>query len=112
MREEYVDLQKGGEVARSVYGWDTDEPWGNRYMVREISLEPLPDGLYLIQGVQDRAEAQALLQVSSLSMQVKQTRRNLVVRVISALLDRETTRIQRRQSIPFGTSCLMVGTRD
>jgi alpha-2-macroglobulin len=81
VREEYLDLQKGGRISAGLYD---DSWWGfsNRYQVRTVTLDPLPDGLYLLQATQGKAEAQALLQVSSLSVQVKQSSTQLVVRVI------------------------------
>lgn len=47
-----------------------------------MSLQPLPDGLYLLQAVQGQMEAQAILQVSNLNVQVKQSSQQILTRVI------------------------------
>ena len=85
VREEFIDLQKGGAATVGLYedAWWFDE---TRYRVRDIALDQLPDGLYLLQATQGRAEAQALLQVSDLSVQVKQSSAALVVRAIDRAL--------------------------
>jgi hypothetical protein len=83
VREVVVDLQYGGESAHDLGWWFAASAWReDRYKVRRIPLDPLPDGIYLLQGVQGKAEAQCLMQVSSLALQVKQSSRQLVVRVI------------------------------
>ena len=83
VREVYVDLQRGGEqVSNPAWFWyGVDES----YKIRGLKLDPLPDGVYLVQGLQGKVEAQALLQVSSLGVQVKQSSEQLLVRV----MDRE-----------------------
>jgi uncharacterized protein YfaS (alpha-2-macroglobulin family) len=81
VREEFVDLQKGGVEPTGLYDFD-DDAMGGRYQVRDVLLDPLPDGIYLVQGTQGRIEAQALLQVTSLAVQVKQSSTELVIRVI------------------------------
>jgi hypothetical protein len=86
VREEFVDLQKGGLEPAGLYDFDDDEWFGGRYKVRDVLLDPLPDGIYLVQGTQGRIEAQALLQVTSLAVQVKQSSTELVVRVIDRAL--------------------------
>jgi hypothetical protein len=85
VREEFVDLQKGGANPTGLYEFD-EYYYGQRYQVRDVSLEPLPDGIYLVQGTQGKNEAQALLQVTSLAVQVKQSSAELVVRVIDRAL--------------------------
>lgn len=84
VREEFIDLQKGGEVAKALYDWS--ESYFGRYQVREIALDPLSDGVYLIQATQGRAQAQALLQVSSLAVQLKQSSDQILVRVMNRAL--------------------------
>ena len=79
VREVFIDLQKGGAPTSGLYDdwWDSES-----YQIRNLELDPLPDGVYLLQALQEKYEAQALLQVSSLSVQVKQSGAQLVVRVI------------------------------
>ncbi|HOI95679.1 MAG TPA: MG2 domain-containing protein [Syntrophobacter fumaroxidans] len=83
VREYYVDLEHAGTDAKDIGWWFADSGWQERsYKVRTISLDPLPDGVYLIQAVSGSAEGQCLMQVSSLAAQVKQSTEQLVVRVI------------------------------
>lgn len=79
VREVFIDLQKGGAPTTGLYEdwWDSET-----YQIRNLDLDPLPDGVYLLQALQEKYEAQALLQVSSLSVQVKQSGAQLVVRTI------------------------------
>ncbi len=91
VRDYYVDLQYGGADAGDLGWWFGAKTWReDKYKVRTIPLDPLPDGIYLIQAVQGKTEAQCLMQVSSLSVQVKQSTEQLLVRVIN------------RQSEPVG----------
>ena len=79
VREVFIDLQKGGAPTSGLY----EDWWGEEsYQIRNLDLDPLPDGVYLLQALQEKYEAQALLQVSSLSIQVKQSGAQLVVRAI------------------------------
>ncbi len=88
VREYYLDLQHGGKDMRDLGWWFSDAAWQEKeYKIRSISLDPLPDGVYLVQAVQGKTEAQCLMQVSSLSVQVKQSSEQLVVRVINRQLD-------------------------
>ena len=83
IQERFVDLEYGGEQADDLGWWFADGGWEeDRYKIRKIEFDPLPDGVYLLQAVQGKTEAQCLLQVSSLSVQVKQSSEQLVVRVI------------------------------
>jgi alpha-2-macroglobulin len=83
VREITVDLEYGGETMSDLGWWFGDGGWEeDRYRIRNIVLDPLPDGVYLLQAVQGKTEAQCLIQVSSLSVQVKQSSEQLVVRVI------------------------------
>ena len=73
VRELFVDLQFGGASANDLGWWLAGNTWEeDRYKIRKITLDPLPDGVYLIQAVQGKTEAQCLMQVSSLAVQVKQ----------------------------------------
>lgn len=84
VRERFLELEFGGENARDIGWWFADSGWNEyRYKIRRIALEPLPDGIYLIQAIQGKTEAQCLLQISSLSVQVKQSSEQLVIRVIN-----------------------------
>ncbi|MGD0959091.1 MAG: alpha-2-macroglobulin family protein [Methylomonas sp.] len=82
--ENFLDLQHNGRAANDLGWWFGPGYWDeNQYKVRTIDLEPLPDGVYLLQAVQGKAEAQCLLQVSSLAVQVKQSSEQLLVRVMN-----------------------------
>jgi uncharacterized protein YfaS (alpha-2-macroglobulin family) len=80
----YVDLRLGGSEPQDVWWWffDQSAEAGSSYSVRTVSLGTLPAGLFLVQAVQGDNEAQALLQVSELSMQVKQSSSELAVRCV------------------------------
>ncbi|HLF96364.1 MAG TPA: MG2 domain-containing protein [Methylococcaceae bacterium] len=87
-RETVLDLQKGGESAQDLGWWFWQGGWNeDRYKVRQLVLDPLPDGVYLVQAVQGKTEAQCLIQVSSVSVQVKQSSEQLLVRVMSRGLE-------------------------
>ncbi len=84
VREDYLDLQFGGKGTRDLGWWFGDSALReDQYKIRWIELDPLSDGLYLVQAVQGKAEAQCLLQVSSLSVQVKQSSEQLAVRIVT-----------------------------
>lgn len=82
-REMLIDLQKGGGATGDVGWWFLDSGYEDgQYQIRSIDLDPLPSGIYLVQGLQGKNEAQALLQVSALSTQIKQSSAQLLVRAI------------------------------
>lgn len=84
VRETYLDLQRGGESTQDLGWWFGQDYWSEeQYKVRPLKLDPLPDGVYLVQAVQGKTEAQCLIQVSSLAVQVKQSSEQLLVRVMS-----------------------------
>ncbi|NJA05944.1 alpha-2-macroglobulin [Methylococcaceae bacterium WWC4] len=84
VRESYLDLQRNGRQTHDLGWWFNEDAWSeNRYKVRQVTLEPLPDGLYLLQAVQGKTEAQCLIQVSSLAVQVKQSSEQLLVRTMN-----------------------------
>jgi alpha-2-macroglobulin len=88
VREYYPDLRQGGTSVTDPGWWFGDSAWSeDRYIIKQISLDPLPDGVYLVQAVQGPTEAQCLMQVSSLSVQVKQSSEQLLVRVIDRELN-------------------------
>jgi alpha-2-macroglobulin len=84
VREYTMDLEYGGKAVTDLGWWFADSGWReDSYKIRTISLDPLPDGIYLVQAVQGKTEAQCLMQVSSLAVQVKQSSEQLVVRTIN-----------------------------
>ncbi|NJD05632.1 MAG: alpha-2-macroglobulin [Methylococcaceae bacterium] len=84
VKEYYLDLQRGGEATQDLGWWFGQDAWEeDRYKVRHVSLDPLPDGVYLLQAVQGKTEGQCLIQVSSLAVQVKQSSEQLLVRVMT-----------------------------
>ncbi|MCX5882087.1 MAG: MG2 domain-containing protein [Deltaproteobacteria bacterium] len=88
VRDMFIDLKYLGTAVNDLGWWFGEKAWSeNRYKIRKIELDPLPDGVYLIQAVQGKTEAQCLMQVSSLSVQVKQSTEQLVVRVIDRQLN-------------------------
>jgi uncharacterized protein YfaS (alpha-2-macroglobulin family) len=88
VRDTFIDLQYQGTAVNDLGWWFGDQSWSeHRYKIRKIELDPLPDGVYLIQVVQGKTEAQCLMQVSSLSVQVKQSTEQLVIRVIDRQLN-------------------------
>ncbi|MBI5590781.1 MAG: alpha-2-macroglobulin [Deltaproteobacteria bacterium] len=88
VRDMFIDLKYLGTAVDDLGWWFGEKAWSeNRYKIRKIELDPLPDGVYLIQAVQGKTEAQCLMQVSSLSVQVKQSTEQLVVRVIDRELN-------------------------
>lgn len=81
--ETYLDLQRNAETTDDLGWWFGQSGWSeHRYKVRQVALDPLPDGIYLLQAVQGKTEAQCLIQVSSLAVQVKQSSEQLLVRVM------------------------------
>ncbi|MDO9112119.1 MAG: MG2 domain-containing protein, partial [Desulfatirhabdiaceae bacterium] len=88
VRDMFIDLKYMGTAVNDLGWWFGEKAWReDRYKIRKIELDPLPDGVYLIQAVQGKAEAQCLMQVSSLSVQVKQSTEQLIVRVIDRQLN-------------------------
>lgn len=96
-KELFVDVQRGGSKKRDVVpgfeDWwggyiapdDNDsysDYYGGSYSQRNLNLGQLPAGIYLVQGIQGANEGQAILQVSPMSLQVKQSNQQLQVRAI------------------------------
>ncbi|MGR8929197.1 MAG: alpha-2-macroglobulin family protein [Gammaproteobacteria bacterium] len=87
VRENYLDLQRNGDSADDLGWWFEQDGWSeHRYKIRQVVLDPLPEGIYLLQAVQGKTEAQCLIQVSSLAVQVKQSSEQLLVRVMDRKL--------------------------
>lgn len=84
VNESYLDLQRNGDSADDLGWWFGQGGWSeHRYKVRQVKLDPLADGIYLLQAVQGKTEAQCLIQVSSLSVQIKQSSEQLLIRVMN-----------------------------
>ncbi len=84
VKESYLDLLRNGQQTHDLGWWFNEDTWSeHRYKVRQIALDLLPDGIYLLQAVQGKNEAQCLIQVSSLAVQVKQSSEQLLVRAMN-----------------------------
>ena len=84
VKESYLDLLRNGQQTHDLGWWFNEDTWSeHRYKVRQVALDPLPDGIYLLQAVQGKNEAQCLIQVSSLAVQVKQSSEQLLVRAMN-----------------------------
>jgi len=60
VREYYLDLEYGGKSANDLGWWFGDGGWReDRYQIRRIALDPLPDGVYLLQAVQGKSRLSA-----------------------------------------------------
>ncbi|ADO75560.1 MG2 domain-containing protein [Stigmatella aurantiaca] len=79
-RSQWLNLDLGGTGADfSVPGFSS---WsGGGFQERRVMLAPLPAGTYLLQLVQGRVEGQVVLVVSDLTVQLKQTDGQVLVRV-------------------------------
>ncbi len=81
VRRSWLNLDLGGPARDySVPGFDAFAA-GPGWEERKIQLDPLPAGVYLVQLVQGRVEAQVVLVVTDLKVQVKQTDGEVLVRV-------------------------------
>jgi alpha-2-macroglobulin len=81
VRTQWLNLDLGGaDRDFTVPGF---EQWNSNsgYQDRSVLLEPLPAGVYVVQLVQGSVEGQVLLVVSDLTMAVKQTDGEVLVRV-------------------------------
>ncbi|GAB6139861.1 hypothetical protein JCM14076_05900 [Methylosoma difficile] len=88
VNETFLDLQKNGKSPHDLNWWfGSNYYFSDQYKIRQIDLPPLPDGIYLVQAVQGNHEAQCLVQVSSLAVQVKQSSAQLLVRVMDRQLN-------------------------
>ena len=79
-RSQWLNLDLGGGgVDFSVPGFNT---WGGGgFQERRVSLSPLPAGTYVLQLVQGKVEGQVVLVVTDLTVQLKQTDGQVLVRV-------------------------------
>ncbi|MBU8895887.1 alpha-2-macroglobulin [Corallococcus sp. H22C18031201] len=81
VRSQWLNLDLGGsERDFNVPGFDTSGYSGG-FQERRVVLAPLPPGTYVLQLVQGRVEGQVVLVVSDLSVQLKQTDGQVLVRV-------------------------------
>ncbi|MFY0523305.1 MG2 domain-containing protein [Archangium gephyra] len=81
VRSQWLNLDLGGaEREFSVPGFDTSYYSGG-FEERRVTLPPLPVGTYILQIVQGRVEGQVVLVVTDLTVQLKQTDGQVLVRV-------------------------------
>ncbi|HYO68107.1 MAG TPA: MG2 domain-containing protein, partial [Archangium sp.] len=81
VRSQWLNLDLGGsEREFSVPGFDTSY-YGSSFEERRVTLPPLPVGTYILQLVQGRVEGQVVLVVTDLTVQLKQTDGQVLVRV-------------------------------
>ncbi|MCP3101050.1 MG2 domain-containing protein [Myxococcus sp. K15C18031901] len=79
-RSQWLNLDLGGaERDFNVPGFDTSGGYG--FQERRVVLAPLPAGTYVLQLVQGLVEGQVVLVVSDLTVQLKQTDGEVLVRV-------------------------------
>jgi hypothetical protein len=80
VRSQWLNLDLGGGgVDFTVPGFSS---WGGHgFQERRVSLAPLPAGTYVLQLVQGKVEGQVVLVVSDLTVQLKQTDGQVLVRV-------------------------------
>ncbi|QDE94899.1 MULTISPECIES: MG2 domain-containing protein [Myxococcus] len=79
-RSQWLNLDLGGaERDFNVPGFNASGPSG--FQERRVTLAPLPAGTYVLQMVQGRVEGQVVLVVSDLTVQLKQTDGQVLVRV-------------------------------
>jgi hypothetical protein len=80
-RSQWLNLDLGGNDREfNVPGFDT-EGYSSGFQERRVVLAPLPAGTYVLQLVQGRVEGQVVLVVSDLTVQLKQTDGQVLVRV-------------------------------
>ncbi|MET0402820.1 MAG: MG2 domain-containing protein [Cystobacter sp.] len=81
VRSQWLNLDLGGADREfSVPGFDTSS-YDSGFQERRVTLAPLPPGTYLLQLVQGRIEGQVMLVVTDLTVQLKQTDGQVLVRV-------------------------------
>ncbi|WNG16453.1 MG2 domain-containing protein [Cystobacter fuscus] len=81
VRSQWLNLDLGGTDSEfSVPGFDTSF-YNSGFQERRVTLAPLPTGTYLVQLVQGRVEGQVVLVVTDLTVQLKQTDGQVLVRV-------------------------------
>ncbi|HSP81244.1 MAG TPA: MG2 domain-containing protein, partial [Myxococcaceae bacterium] len=81
VRSQWLNLDLGGGDSEfSVPGFDVSH-YSSGFQERRVTLPPLPAGTYVLQLVQGRVEGQVVLVVSDLTVQLKQTDGQVLVRV-------------------------------
>ncbi|MBC7792290.1 MAG: alpha-2-macroglobulin, partial [Clostridia bacterium] len=84
VRRNWLNLDLGGQaMSFTVPGFDTGGS-GSGFEQRKVTLDPLPPGLYVLQVLQGAVEGQVTLVISDMSVQVKQTDGEVLVRVADA----------------------------
>ena len=82
VRRQWLNLDLGGDPrAFDVPGFEGWSSTSSGYEERRVSLKPLPAGVYVLQLVQGAVEGQVVLTVTDLTVQVKQTDGQVLVRV-------------------------------
>jgi uncharacterized protein YfaS (alpha-2-macroglobulin family) len=82
VRSEWLNLDLGGpDRGFDVPGFTGFGYHRSGFQERRVALEPLPAGVYVLQMVQDRVEGQVTLVVTDLTVQLKQTDGEVLVRV-------------------------------
>jgi alpha-2-macroglobulin len=81
VRSEWLNLDLGGsDRGFDVPGFDMWSSSRSGFQERRVSLKPLLAGVYVLQMVQDRVEGQVTLVVSDMTVQLKQTDGEILVR--------------------------------
>ena len=81
VRSQWLNLDLGGaDRDFNVPGFDTGAA-ASGFQERRVLLAPLPAGTYVLQLVQGRVEGQVVLVVTRLTVQLKQTDGQVLVRV-------------------------------
>ena len=84
VRNQWLNLDLGGADQDFVVpGFDEWTSHGG-YQERQVALQPLPAGVYVLQLVQGKIEGQVTLVVTDMSVQAKQTDGHVLVRVAQA----------------------------
>ncbi len=82
VRSEWLNLDLGGsDRGFDVPGFTGYGYYRSGFQERRVALKPLPPGVYVLQMVQDRVEGQVTLVVTDLTVQLKQTDGQVLVRV-------------------------------
>jgi hypothetical protein len=84
VKQTYLTPEVIGAKNSDTWWWfeSTPSAGGGSYRSKTVLVDPLPAGIYAVQVIQGDHETQSLMQVSSISVQVEQSSREIVVRVI------------------------------
>lgn len=101
VRRTWLNLDMGGaSMSFNVPGFNTGG-YSTGVQERRVELEALPPGLYVLQLVQGRVEGQVTLVVTDMSVQVKQTDGELLVRVADSA-QKPVANAEARLHLPNG----------